>query len=331
MLVRLSHLVPMLKRADSYSDILADFDRKAQGNSARNFGTPAVDAAREPKVDDIASSIGANVNQPFAPAAPSVVGASQMPQAQAPTTPYKQQEPTGTGVSASTVPTGPTQPGWTTGRLGGAGYQPHAALPGMDHNRFPTMGGRSFYQSDLGQPTGVETMNPAGAQQGWYGYGANAEEAGRNLTANNTRNMHTIALGQGGVQADTQGGSQFFNNQGAVTGEKRVNPSTGAATLDSQYGGGSATFSPTGRRGIDYSRGSITENGKPWKPATGPETPQGFAGRMAQNAPEVIPKPTAAPPTTAAASAIRKPISEISQPSPGGRWVPPSNRQPATT
>lgn len=310
------------------------------GNNPTLLGAPtgllgSNTPTKEPKVDDIAGSIGADVNRPFAPSTPSVVGASQMPQAQSP---YRQQQPAGTGVNASTVQPGVMQPSWssTGSRLGGAGYQPHAALP-SNANRFPTMGGRSFYQSDLGQPTGFETMNPIGAKHNWFGHGSNAEEAGRNLTATNTHNIHNIALGRGGVQSGTDGSSTFFNSKGEVTGSKTMG-ADGKPVFQSIYGVdgplgnfGTGAGSSRPKYNVDFSRGSVTENGKPWKPATGPETPQGFAGRMAQNAPEVIPKPTAAPPTTAAASAIRKPISEISQPSPGGRWVPPSNRQPATT
>ena len=253
---------------------------------------PATPAAPRPAtVDDMAGSIGADVTRPFQPGAGPAGPAPAA--ATAPATPVRQSNPVGTGVGAATV-TQVSQ--WVPGNLSGRPYGQHAALPGMNQRNFPTIGGRQFYQSDLGTPTGTETMNPNGANHNWWGWGNSAEQAGRNLTAANTHGAHNIALGKGGVQHSTNGGSQFFNSQGVETGAKTVDPSTGKATLHSMYGGGSV--GPDVRRGIDWSRGSVKdENGMPWKPAAPgqKEQPQQFAQRMAENAPGIVPSAGAAP------------------------------------
>ena len=253
---------------------------------------PATPAAPRPAtVDDMAGSIGADVTRPFQPGAGPAGPAPAA--ATAPATPVRQSNPVGTGVGAATV-TQVSQ--WVPGNLSGRPYGQHAALPGMNQRNFPTIGGRQFYQSDLGTPTGTETMNPNGANHNWWGWGNSAEQAGRNLTAANTHGAHNIALGKGGVQHSTNGGAQFFNSQGVETGATTVDPSTGKATLHSMYGGG--TVGPDVRRGIDWSRGSVKdENGMPWKPAAPgqKEQPQQFAQRMAENAPGIVPSAGAAP------------------------------------
>lgn len=268
--------------------------------------TPAV--SRPATVDDVAGSIGADVTRPFQPGAGPAGQAATA--ATTPQTPTRQSNPVGTGVGAANV-TQVSQ--WVPGNLSGRPYGQHAALPGMNQRNFPTIGGRQFHQSDLGTPTGTETMNPNGANHNWWGWGNSAEQAGRNLTAANTHGAHNIALGKGGVQHSINGNSQFFNSQGVETGAKIVDPSTGKATLRSQYGGG--TVGPDVRRGIDWSRGSVKdENGMPWKPAAPgqKEQPQQFAQRMAENAPGIVPS----------AGAARPP----SMNTPGGKWTPPEHR-----
>jgi hypothetical protein len=88
-------------------------------------------------------------------------------------------------------------------------------------------------------------------------------------------------------QHGADGSTQFFGRDGTVTAEKRIG-SNGNASLASSYGTGKATFSPDARRGIDWSKGSVRENGQPWKPKVANESQQAFLERMLGNAPEIL-------------------------------------------
>ena len=207
--------------------------------------------------------------------------------------------------------------GWMPSNLSGNAMVNHGGIPGHAYNRFPSMGGRQVYRSDLGVPTGTETMHPSGANHNWFGWGGNAAEAGKNLTAANTTSNHNIANGRGGVAYGTDGSSTFFNTKGEVTGTKSIG-SDGKPVFQSIYGAGDNSIgagSSTPRYGVDFSRGSVKENGQPWKPGMPGETAPQFASRMSQNAPSLVPpSPSAAAPRPTTMS------------TPGGKWTPPEHR-----
>jgi hypothetical protein len=120
-----------------------------------------------------------------------------------------------------------------------------------------------------------------------FGWGGGMEDATRNRMNSNTDQMHQIGAGRGGMQHGADGSTQFFGRDGTVTAEKRIG-SNGNASLASSYGTGKATFSPDARRGIDWSKGSVRENGQPWKPKVANESQQAFLERMLGNAPEIL-------------------------------------------
>ncbi len=168
--------------------------------------------------------------------------------------------------------------------MAGKSYANHAPLPGLTQSH-------GAYHSDFGRPTSMEKLTPDqqfnSTLNNHFGWGNSLEDATRNRMTHNTNQMHQIGAGRGGTQHGADGGTQFFGRDGTVTAEKRID-GNGNANLTSMYGTGKATFSPDARRGIDWSKGSVRENGQPWKPKVANESQQAFLERMLGNAPEIL-------------------------------------------